>query len=237
MRRYLSLWGAGCLAVALSWHARAQEPAPAPLWPGASIEQLTAQAPIHWVSVAQIEHSLAGKPPMAVGFDIDDTVLFSSAGFWRGKAQFSPGSNAYLDNPAFWEKMNNGWDAFSMPKAVAQALIAMHVRRGDSIWFVTGRTHTKTETVSQTLQSVFQIPDASMNPVVFAGEDVGRNAKTQWLKEKRMGIFYGDADGDIRAARAVGARGIRILRAGNSTNCPLPRAGSLGEEVVVNSEY
>jgi acid phosphatase (class B) len=28
--------------------------------------------------VAQIENSLMGRPPMAVGFDIDDTVLFSS---------------------------------------------------------------------------------------------------------------------------------------------------------------
>ncbi|CDL36704.1 NMN phosphatase; Class B acid phosphatase precursor [Citrobacter freundii] len=35
--------------------------------------------------MAQIENSLTGRPPMAVGFDIDDTVLFSSPGFWRGK--------------------------------------------------------------------------------------------------------------------------------------------------------
>ncbi len=27
---------------------------------------------------------------MAVGFDIDDTVLFSSPGFYRGKLEFSP---------------------------------------------------------------------------------------------------------------------------------------------------
>ncbi len=32
---------------------------------------------------------------MAVGFDIDDTVLFSSPGFWRGKT-FSPESEDYL---------------------------------------------------------------------------------------------------------------------------------------------
>ncbi len=39
--------------------------------------------------------------------------------------------------------MNNGWDEFSMPKEVARQLIAMHVKRGDSIWFVTGRSQTK----------------------------------------------------------------------------------------------
>lgn len=58
---------------------------PQPLWVGTNVAQLAEQAPIHWVSVAQIENSLLGRPPMAVGFDIDDTVLFSSPGFWRGQ--------------------------------------------------------------------------------------------------------------------------------------------------------
>ncbi len=66
--------------------------------------------------------------------------------------------------------MNNGWDEFSMPKEVARQLIAMHVKRGDSIYFVTGRSQTKTETVSKTLQDDFLIPAANMNPVIFAGD-------------------------------------------------------------------
>ncbi len=49
---------------------------PSPLNPGTNVARLAEQAPIHWVSVAQIENSLAGRPPMAVGFDIDDTVFF-----------------------------------------------------------------------------------------------------------------------------------------------------------------
>lgn len=53
---------------------------------------------------------------MAVGFDIDDTVLFSSPGFYRGKLEYSPNDYSYLKNPEFWEKMNNEWDKFSMPK-------------------------------------------------------------------------------------------------------------------------
>ncbi|CDL19412.1 NMN phosphatase; Class B acid phosphatase precursor [Klebsiella pneumoniae IS53] len=40
--------------------------------------------------MAQIENSLLGRPPMAVGFDIDDTVLFSSPGFWRGQKPSLP---------------------------------------------------------------------------------------------------------------------------------------------------
>ncbi len=133
--------------------------------------------------------------------------------------------------------MNNGWDAFSIPKEVARSLIAMHVKRGDSIYFVTGRSQTKTETVSKTLQDDFLIPGVNMNPVIFAGDQPGQNTKTQWLKEKNIRVFYGDSDNDITAAREVGARGIRVLRASNSTYRPLPQAGAFNEEVIVNSEY
>ena len=208
-----------------------------PLWVGTNVAQLAEQAPIHWVSVAQIENSLLGRPPMAVGFDIDDTVLFSSPGFWRGQKTFSPGSEDYLKNPQFWEKMNNGWDEFSMPKEVARQLIAMHVKRGDSIWFVTGRSQTKTETVSKTLQDDFLIPAANMNPVIFAGDKPGQNTKTQWLQAMIILVLSGFWDNDTPAAGEGGARGIRVLRAANSSYKPLPMAGALGEEVIVNSEY
>lgn len=133
--------------------------------------------------------------------------------------------------------MNNGWDEFSIPKEAARALIAMHIKRGDSVYFVTGRSPTKTETVTKTLRDDFLIPAANMNPVIFTGDKPGQNPKTQWLREKNIKIFYGDSDSDITAAREAGARGIRLLRAANSTYQPLPQAGAFGEEVIVNSEY
>jgi acid phosphatase (class B) len=133
--------------------------------------------------------------------------------------------------------MNNGWDEFSIPKEVARALIAMHVKRGDSIYFVTGRSQTATETVSKTLQDDFLIPAANMNPVIFAGDKEGQNTKTQWLIDKQIKIFYGDSNNDITAAKEAQARPVRILRASNSTYRPLPQAGVYGEEVIVNSEY
>lgn len=237
MRKITQALSAVCLLFALNSSVTAHASSPSPLYPGTDVAKLAEQAPIHWVSVAQIENSLLGHPPMAVGFDIDDTVLFSSPGFWRGQKTYSPDSQDYLKKPEFWEKMNNGWDAFSIPKEVARSLIAMHVKRGDSIYFVTGRSQTKTETVSKTLQDYFLIPGASMNPVIFAGDNPGQNSKNQWLKEKNIRVFYGDSDNDITAAREVGARAIRVLRASNSTYRPLPQVGTFNEEVIVNSEY
>jgi acid phosphatase (class B) len=189
------------------------------------------------VSVEQVAASLAATKPTAVGFDIDDTLLFSSPGFYRGKQEFSPKDESYLKNPAFWEKMNNGWDDFSIPKEAARALIDLHLKRGDKIYFITGRSQTKTETVTATLQKDFAIPKAALNPVIFAGDKPGQNTKVQWLKDKGITLYYGDSDGDIKAAREVGARGVRLLRAANSTYKPLPQAGALGEEVLVDSQY
>lgn len=165
------------------------------------------------------------------------TRYFFQSGLLARQKNFSPESEDYLKNPVFWEKMNNGWDEFSIPKEVARQLIDMHVRRGDAIFFVTGRSPTKTETVSKTLADNFHIPATNMNPVIFAGDKPGQNTKSQWLQDKNIRIFYGDSDNDITAARDVGARGIRILRASNSTYKPLPQAGAFGEEVIVNSEY
>ncbi len=134
--------------------------------------------------------------------------------------------------------MNNGWDEFSIPKEVARQLIDMHVRRGDAIFFVTGRSPTKTETVSKTLADNFHIPATNMNPVIFAGDKpVAKYKNRNGCRIKNIRIFYGDSDNDITAARDVGARGIRILRASNSTYKPLPQAGAFGEEVIVHSEY
>lgn len=236
MRKITLALSAICLLFTLNHPASALASSPSPLNPGTNVAKLAEQAPVHWVSVAQIENTLTGRPPMAVGFDIDDTVLFSSlvSGVERKPG---PGQQAYLKNPAFWEKMNNGWDEFSIPKEVARQLIDMHVRRGDSIFFITGRSPTKTETVSKTLADNFHIPAANMNPVIFAGDKPGQNTKTQWLQDKNIRMFYGDSDNDITAARDAGIRGIRILRASNSTYRPLPQAGAYGEEVIVNSEY
>lgn len=237
MRKITLVLSSLCLLLGLSQPVIAKESVPAPLNPGVTVAQLAQQVPIHWVSVAQIENSLLGRSPIAVGFDIDDTVLFSSPGFYRGQKEYSPEKQDYLKNSEFWEKMNNGWDEFSMPKEVAKSLIAMHLKRGDSIYFVTGRSRTKTETVTKTLQNDFLIPQAFVNPVIFAGDKEGKNTKTKWLKDNKIRIFYGDSDNDITAAQEAKARGIRILRASNSSYQPLPKAGAFGEEVIVNSEY
>ena len=201
--------------------------------PGVTSAELTQRAMINWTSVDKIRESLEGVAPMSVGFDIDDTVLYSSPGFVKGKAEFSPDSFEYLENPEFWKKMNGGWDEFSVPKRAAAELIKMHQDRGDTIYFVTARPKTDGEKVTSIIQEKFNIKN--MQPVVFATRANDYN-KVANLKARDIKVFYGDSDGDITSALEVGARPVRIMRAMNSSYYPLPKNGKYGEEVIINSQ-
>ncbi|HBO23680.1 MULTISPECIES: acid phosphatase AphA [unclassified Providencia] len=237
MKKITLTLSAIALAFSFSAASQAKIPMPATVSPGVTVIELAQQQPVNWVSIEQIKKSLDGKAPMAVGFDIDDTVLFSSPGFYRGKIEFSPNDYSYLKNPQFWEKMNNEWDQFSMPKQVGVDLVKMHLARGDTVYFITGRTKTKTETVTKYVQEGLAIPADKMQPVIFAGDEPGQNNKVSWMRDHKLTIYYGDADADIAAAKELNIRGIRVLRAANSSYQPLPKAGQFGEEVVINSEY
>ncbi len=205
-----------------------------PLNPGVTLTQMVNRQPIDWVSVDQIAQSLKGKPPMNVGFDVDDTVLFSSPEFFRGQQVFSPNSNAYLHNPAFWEKANNAWAYFSLPKESMQKVIDMHIKRGDHIYFITGRPASKTEDLTKIIEMDYHIPAKDMHKVIFAGSAKG---KIPYMRKLDIKLYYGDATTDISDAHAVGAEGIRVIRPTNSTYKPLPKMGCLGEPVLINSQY
>ncbi|BFQ93547.1 acid phosphatase AphA [Gallibacterium anatis] len=204
---------------------------------GTNAREMLQQAPIHWVSIEQIKKSLEGKPAINVSFDIDDTVLFSSPCFYYGQQKYSPNGFEYLKNQDFWNEVNAGCDKYSIPKEAAKALIKMHEERGDSVYFITGRTAGKTDGVTPILQKALGVKN--MHPVDFMG-DRPRNTKynkTPAILEHKISIHYGDSDDDILAAKEAGIRGIRIMRAPNSTYLPMPTLGGYGEEVLINSSY
>ncbi|MDI9738385.1 acid phosphatase AphA [Stutzerimonas stutzeri] len=185
---------------------------------------------VRWIDLAYLERSLEGQAPITVGFDIDDTVLFSSPCFHYGQQKYSPGSDDYLKNSAFWKEINAGCDRYSLPKDIAHALIRLHQARGDHLLFITGRPATQGEQLTTLLAATFSIHD--MQPVIFtAGPD-----KTTFIRDRHLALYYGDSDSDIRSATEGGARAIRVMRARNSTYQPLPANGALGEEVLVDSD-
>lgn len=205
--------------------------------PGTNAREMLQQQPIHWVSVEQIKKSLEGKGPINVSFDIDDTVLFSTPCFYYGQQKYSPGKFDYLKNQEFWNEVNAGCDKYSMPKEAAAALIKMHQERGDQIYFITGRTAGNVDGVTPILQKAFNIKD--MHPVEFMGDRPRKTKynKTPGIIEHKVSIHYGDSDDDVLAAKEAGIRGIRLMRAANSSYQPMPTLGGYGEEVLINSSY
>lgn len=199
---------------------------------------------VRTITLSDLERSLP-KQPIRVVFDIDDTVLFSSAGFqWGaetyGKNIVSAGvSVREEDLPSdadrqkfreFWTRMNNELDRYSVKKWIAAELIQMHKMRGDQIFFVTKRIYTGSEKVTERLRKEFNLPD--MAPVIFTN----REPKTAAFKKVQAQVSYGDSDGDIRDSIAAGARPIRVLRARTSVNHEPVNNGAFGEEVLLNSE-
>lgn len=189
---------------------------------------------IDWVSVQDIAKQLPAKP-IHVGLDIDDTMLFSSPVFYYGKQKYSPDSYDYLKNQDFWNEASTGLDQYSIPKQAALDVVNMHLKRGDTVYFVTGRWAPEgKETLTTEIRELFpeQYRD-QIQPVVFAG---GLEKEKQ-LKAADITVFYGDSDADITSAQHVGAKGIRFLRNAQSTYTPMPQAGKYGEPVLINSNY
>ncbi len=186
---------------------------------------------VRWVTIDEIAASLPDEP-MVIGFDVDDTLLFSSPGFHYGRQKYG---DDFLSHPdkrlKFWAEMNTGLDRFSIPKNVARELLALHAERGDTIYFITGRTLPDgvDETVTDILADYFALADP--NPVVFSNGAY----KKRFIEEREIELFYGDGDGDIKGAIDAGARGIRILRSAASTYDGAHHPGKYEEAVIVDS--
>jgi len=200
---------------------------------------------VRLITLGELQKSLPPHPVHVV-FDVDDTALFTSAGFQWGSRTYGkeivsagvsvreddlPTPEAKAKYREFWVKMNNELDQFSVKKWIAGELIEIHKKRGDEIFFVTKRIHTEHEALTAYLREVFGLP--GMRPVIFTN----RGPKTPAFKAVAAEVSYGDSDGDIRDSIEAGARPIRVLRARTSVNVEPVHNGAFGEEVLLNSEF
>jgi acid phosphatase (class B) len=185
------------------------------------------------VTIAEVESTLPDHP-IAVGFDVDETLICSTPVWYYLATNHDghDGSNKYgvqvRTHPDFWADANR-LNSFSIPKQSARDLIALHQRRGDRIYILTSRIQTPGEQLSSTLRSAFGLD--SKVPILFTNN----KPKGSFIRELHLDIFYGDSDDDMREARAAGARPIRFLR---SLRCADDRihVSAFGEEVLAGSD-
>lgn len=199
---------------------------------------------VRYVSIDDIKNSLKDVGPINVSFDIDDTLLFSSQYFQYGKTVLTPGKFDFLKDQKFWDYVALEGDAHPIPKVSTKELIKMHMERGDNIFFITGRTRGSMysegylDKTSENLKNYFNME--KVNPIDYTADtprDGFKYDKSYYIKKHNVSIHYGDSYDDVLAAKEVGIRPIRIFRAPNSTNMPLPQAGGYGEEVLRNSAF
>ena len=206
--------------------------------PTAKTERTAKSPETKYVTVETIRQSLPPAPIVA-GFDIDDTVVFSSPGFYFGRHNTDgPGGKSrygddFLKSPQFWKDLNQYHDRYSMKKKSGDDLIQMHKGRGDTIVFITKRPcyDDDAEVLKKWLNGMFNV----RSKVYCTNEQT----KTPVMTETGVDVYYGDSDSDIEYAAAVKVkrvRAIRVERSRLSTNEAGDNPGKFGEEVLAGSE-
>ncbi len=174
----------------------------------------------------------AGTP---VGFDLDDTILFSTPVFDRA---FKSGVKPF--SREFWEIVNTSDRELSSVKRRTEALIGEHQRNGDEIYVISGREPVREEAVQSFLHDRLGIKPENvhftgLSPDSASPSGIAPNSKAEVMKSLGITVFYGDSDTDIADARAAGAKGIRIQRSERSSYKDRYHPGSLDEEIVPDS--
>jgi len=198
-----------------------------------------ASEPYTTVTVDDIKESLKGKGPVTAGLDIDATTFFTESIYYYGLENIDgpDGTNLYgddpLSNPDFIYKVNNDFAGQYIPKEGAKEVINMHLERGDRVIFITKKTSSEDERISEYITSVFGIEDPVL---IFTNE----STKTPYINEEGVSVYYGDSDGDITdcndADKCTPYRFKRNMLTVDEYDSDY-NPGQYGESVVENSEY
>jgi acid phosphatase (class B) len=199
-----------------------------------------AAAPTHrTITMTELAQSLP-PAPIAVGFDIDDTLIFPSGGFHyvlnntdgpNGANRYGADRRAVVANPQAWADLHGDFDRFALPKRAGRELLALHQNRGDRIFLITARVGVKGELLDQRMRRMFGVELAE--PTMFTSF----KSKTDAIRSRGIRIYYGDSDSDVEYAKEAGARPVRVMRALNAIDYDkAPRNGYYGEDVLVDSD-
>lgn len=168
-----------------------------------------------------------------IGFDLDDTILFSQPGFEYGKKRYGPD---FQNNPEFWNLMNNGLDNFSILKKNVLKIISTHLTKKHKIYIITARPKTSQEAVSNILRGMLKVGKDTIDNVIFVSSVENKHI---FIKKKNINIYYGDGDTDMSEAIKAGATPIRILASDlSSDNVKMNNnIGRYGETIITDSNY
>jgi len=173
-------------------------------------------------SVVQSTPPKITKSIVNVGFDVDDTLLFSTPAFDKAnKSDYSGYSQEW------WVIVNKSDEGNSIVKKVTENILNGHKRKGDEIFVISARNEAGGDVLRGFLNKTFGIKKEN----VYFEHD-----KADLIKKLRISVFYGDSDSDITTAQEAGAKGIRIMRSPKSSYKGNYHPGAFGEEIIPDSK-
>ncbi len=145
---------------------------------------------------------------LRVGFDIDDTILFSRDVFLNLPED--------KQNPTDWGWINSHDEDFSLIMYPTVDLVHFFKENGHEVFFITARQGPKGEVLAKFLteelgfsikvnKNLFFSPKERINGTRYT-------TKQRIMKRLRLDLFYGDADTDMIAALKAGVHPVRIVR-------------------------
>jgi len=161
--------------------------------------------------------------PKRVGFDVDDTLLFSTPAFKKG---FRSGKIPF--SRAFWGVVNKSDSGNSIVKQKTKQILLHHKALGDTIYAITARNPYNGRYLKKFLNEKFGI----LRSHIFFEP----HGKIKKMRELKLDIFYGDSDSDITDADSAGVTPIRIMRSKKSSYKKKYHPGKFGEKVIKNSD-
>lgn len=175
--------------------------------------------------------------PVNVGFDVDDTLLFSTPSFILGKAIFSVNNDNWKKEPKFWSTVNNLLANSSRKKISMQSVIDYHLSRNDKLFFITNRPETEYEILSELISSYFKIPFYERSFILFKKHLNGKKIdKKSYIENFNIKVFYGDSDEDVGGVLFQHILAIRVMRSPNSQNTTNYHPGRFCEPILLKSD-
>ena len=149
-----------------------------------------------------------------VGFDIDDTVLYSKDIF----SSIPDGKR----NPIDYNWVNLQDKKLSRLIGPTIELIEYFNSNGHNIFFITARSSKNGESLANFLSECLDIRIVINENLFFCPKEyisgTYYTTKHRTMKKLQLDLFYGDADSDIIAALKAGVHPIRIVRYSDSIN-------------------
>jgi acid phosphatase (class B) len=145
---------------------------------------------------------------LKVGFDIDDTVLFSEPMFQHHIEEHG--------FPIDFGWINSNDSNFSIPISPTIDLIHYFRSNGHEVYFITARPGKNGEMLATYLSEVLEYKVQKNVDLFFMPKDtlngIKYTSKHRKMHELGLDVFYGDSDTDIVAALKAGIHPVRVVR-------------------------